>query len=414
MNTPYFCNYCRELHDPSTRSVEHVIPEVLGNKSLKLPDVCGYWNNFFAASFETPIIGRNFMQSVAREYGLATPPRGAHFVEQVTTARGTTEQLWLINGKEALRDRPVRRKTNSIDFPAFDRDGNEHLVTVTLPFDYVVGTTGDDTEQADVKAKAERDRKRLFAYLQQLAEKPAIDPVLAQELATRQLTLRVPKGVDYEIQAQRARDTEVVTDIEPKAYEIDAELWSKFYLKIGWCFACRALGATRLASLKDGEVLRLLKTGAVDENLVRLCEAEAPEHVASLFRTATPGGREVSLWKGSIQDAEVIVPKLPEGVAAMVTLALDQRKLDAMAVKTRVDFRQAGLLDRKAKRPTEADRIHRLRLEPIVKGDRAALGCSVTLFGGVFEAMTQLTALMPLNHLAGIEATEDVRLPAAR
>jgi hypothetical protein len=152
------------------------------------------------------------------------------------------------------------------------------------------------------------------------------------------------------------------------------------------------LGRTRLAALEAPEILRLLKGGAVDPTLVVLCMSGAPEAVEQLFREATPDGVRVWFWRA----------------------ALELRKLDAMRTKTWVNVRKAGRLDRSTTRPPETDRVHRLRLERIVHGDRAALGCTITLFGGVFDVVTQLSPLMAPASLAGIEAEEDARLPPAR
>jgi len=411
-NATYDCHYCRQTHDVSTRSVEHIVPEALGNRTLKLAGVCKQWNNFFAASFETPVITLEFTQAVLREYGL-NKVRGVQQLEVVTTARGTTEYVWSVNGKEVLRDRPVRARKNTIDFPAFDANGNQHTIQITLPFEYLVGTTGDETERADATARSNRDMRRLLDYLQGLARDPSADPALAQMLRERQLTLPVPKNVDYEIRAQHVSDGEAVSDIQPKPHALDIERWSRFYLKIGWCFASLKLGAARLAAIEDPEILRLLKGGDVDPGLVTLCASEAPEQVDNLFREATPNGVRVWFWRRTIRETDEIVPTLPPGLEPFVRTALEQRKVDAMRVKTWVDFREPGMLDRKTGRPAEADRFHRLRLEKIVRGDRAALGCAITLFGGVLDAVAQLSPLVPADALAGIEAEEVVRLPPA-
>jgi hypothetical protein len=412
-NATYACHYCRQPHNLSTRSVEHIIPEALGNLTLKLPDVCKYWNNFFAASFEMPVTNFEFTQAVLREYGLKKV-RGVQQLEEVTTARGTTEYVWSVSGKELLRDRPVRARKNTIDYPALDANGNQQTIQITLPFEYLVGTTGDETERADATTKTNRDMKRLLDYLPRLARDPSIDPALALMLQKRQLTLPVPKSVDYDISAQHVSDGEAVNDIDPKAHALDIELWSKFYLKVGWCFASLKLGAARLATIEDPEVLRLLKGGVVAPSLVALCASEGPAQVDRLFREATPNGVQVWFWRRTIRETDEVVPTLPPTLEPFVRMAHEQRKVDAMRVKTWVNFLKPGTLDRKAARPSAADRFHRVRLEKIVRGDHAALGCSITLFGGVFEVVTQLSPLVSPDSLAGIEVEEEVRLPAAR
>ena len=52
-----FCIFCKE-NTSTSRSVEHVIPESLGNTTLKLPPgvVCDRCNNYFAVKIEKPLL----------------------------------------------------------------------------------------------------------------------------------------------------------------------------------------------------------------------------------------------------------------------------------------------------------------------------------------------------------------------
>lgn len=53
-----FCIFCRD-NTSTSRSVEHVIPESLGNTTLTLPRgvVCDKCNNYFARKIEKPLLG---------------------------------------------------------------------------------------------------------------------------------------------------------------------------------------------------------------------------------------------------------------------------------------------------------------------------------------------------------------------
>jgi HNH endonuclease len=52
-----FCIFCKD-NTSTSRSVEHVIPESLGNTTLKLPPgvVCDRCNNYFAVKIEKPLL----------------------------------------------------------------------------------------------------------------------------------------------------------------------------------------------------------------------------------------------------------------------------------------------------------------------------------------------------------------------
>jgi hypothetical protein len=59
------CIFCKELSDTST-SVEHVVPESLGNKTHVLPPgvVCDLCNNYFAGKVEQLVLGSEYFKAL--------------------------------------------------------------------------------------------------------------------------------------------------------------------------------------------------------------------------------------------------------------------------------------------------------------------------------------------------------------
>ena len=85
------CVFCKECSD-SSRSVEHIMPEALGNKNHTLPPgwVCDNCNNYFAREVEKPFLdtlyGRSsrFSMSVANKKGRIPTVLGLHLQSRLT------------------------------------------------------------------------------------------------------------------------------------------------------------------------------------------------------------------------------------------------------------------------------------------------------------------------------------------
>ncbi len=399
-----------EPHEWTTRSVEHVLAERLGNASLKLGDVCAYWNNFFARSFENHVIGSAFVQGVLREFGLDRIPRkGAFPLEELETARGTSERLWLVDGVEMLRDPVARRiKTRRIPFPSFDAAGTVHWFDVELPFQFVVSAGGDEVEIASARQRVDDDMAKVLAHLQKVVDDPSLNEGVATYLRDTGRVLKHPGKVLYEAHAERNRDPEVVADIKPKLYSMDRERWSKFLLKIGWCFACRDIGRDALIAMGGETVLRYLKADRIDPHLVALCRSEAADIAAKLFIEAVVGGDRAWMWKATIPETDALIAGLSPDAQPFAWMAQNQRKCDETAIATWVHLKQAGLLSRNAAPPSAGQRVHSLRLHITGNAGAEALFCSIRLFGGVVDASVQLTLEAPVDTLRKIDRSEAI------
>ena len=57
------CIFCKQ-DSTKSKSIEHVIPESLGNKTIVLPVgvVCDSCNNYFAVKVEGPLLGQVYFQ----------------------------------------------------------------------------------------------------------------------------------------------------------------------------------------------------------------------------------------------------------------------------------------------------------------------------------------------------------------
>jgi hypothetical protein len=67
------CLYCKESSE-SSRSVEHVVPESLGNATMILPRgaVCDGCNNYFSRKVEAPFLTSPLIQALRHDQGLLT------------------------------------------------------------------------------------------------------------------------------------------------------------------------------------------------------------------------------------------------------------------------------------------------------------------------------------------------------
>lgn len=402
--TGYDCNYCGVEHAIATRSREHIVPEKLLNSSLILPDVCAFWNNFFARAFETAVCDSDFVSEILLE--LTPPserPRKAIKLGTVQTARQTTEDIWLVGGEHTLRPKLARHPTNILPIQAFDDQGLPHAIDIELPFNITAGGTGDEHEMARFRSRIAEERQRILAYLQRLARDPAQDPTLAGQLRARGLHLREPKSVEVEENIVDRVPGGPVSDLVPREYALDAVPWVKFYMKIAWCFACKTLGRDVLLALGGGIVLAYLRSDLVPTELVDEVRRVDGPSADKLFRSASLGGQQTWIWRENAAATETALQLLPASVSSLVTpiatLRLaGERNLAAWAI----------LGSATLERPLGPQhRVHSLRLRTELLGDQAVVACDVSLFGGLLSATVQLTPSVPTEELEGFEEASE-------
>jgi hypothetical protein len=400
----YICNYCGIEHADETNSDEHIIPEKLLNSSLVLPDVCRQWNNLFSRDFETAVMSSDFLRDVLLEF--KQRPRGVQYLGSVETARGSTEHRWLVDGDERLRDMPNPQRVEVVTIDAFDDQDRPHPVRVRLPFKITEKFRGDDTAIAEERKKIEKQRAKLLDYLTGLARDPSKDPDLHKELHERGLHLRAPKAVSFEETMSAGATGGVFDDILPKEYRLDGERWTKFYMKIAWCFACLKLGRARLIGLSGEQVLGYLRSGRVDPRLVDEVRTQSQSIATELFRDASIDGEVSWLWSGTLDEATQQLALAPPSVVAQLGPVL-QRRLEAQRLAS-TWVKASATLDRAAGVPGAEHRYHQLRLQRVVVAEQTALVCEIRLFGGICVATVQLTPLLSVGALDGVEEVEAV------
>jgi hypothetical protein len=395
----YICNYCGIEHDNATRSIEHIVPEKLLNSSLVLPNVCRFRNNLYARAFETAVTSSKFMGEVLLEFmPVKQRPRIVHLGE-VETERRTKEHLWLVNGEHRLRDLPTRATTTVLQIQAFDEFGNSHSIEVELPFAITSRVTGDEHAVGEFRRKVEKERRKVFDYFTQLAVDPTKNAPLFVELEARGLHLRPPKEVAFEEASAQKCAGGPVSDILPTLHSIERLPWTKFYMKIAWCFACLQIGRSALQQLGGDAILDFLVSDVVPERLVGLVTTDY-KLTEYLFRKASIDGQLVWLWRADGREAGQLANRvqLPEDLVQ----ALDERQRTEAFLTNYIHFKQPGALDRAAGVPGPQHRHHRITLRVDVRDSGAALVCDVSLFGGILEATIQLSNLTDPGRLAGL------------
>jgi hypothetical protein len=288
----YHCAYCNELHDDATMAIEHIVPRVLLNDKLVLPDTCRWWNNFFARSFEGTVTTSEYITDLLRAFDPNARKGGPWYLGTVETHRGTTEHRWLKNGVEFLGPAPSNR-VDTHDLPVVLRDasGREIRVEIPIPFPVTTQAQGPSDRLEKIRTRAEANWGRAEEYIAELVADPSKNPAFAKVIAASGISLDSGATVGRTVATIPAGPPQVVADILPKRYPIVHELWSKFYLKIGWCFAAKKLGASALWA-HGGEIpLALLKHGQVDAAVIADCAEADPPIAARLFRSANIDGR---------------------------------------------------------------------------------------------------------------------------
>jgi hypothetical protein len=401
----YICNYCGTGHADETNSDEHIIPEKLLNSSLVLPDVCRRWNNLFARDFENAVMSSDFLRDVLLQF--TERSRGVKYLGTVETARGTTEHRWLVDGDERLRDMPEPERVEVMTVDAFDDQNQRHPVQVRLPFKVTEKFRGDDTALADERKKIEKQQAKLFDYLSALASDPSKNPELQKQLEERGLHLRAPKSVSFDETMSVGSVGGVVDDILPKEHQLDGERWTKFYMKIAWCFACLKLGRSQLVGIGGEPVLGYLRSGLVDPLLVDEVRKQDRSIAVALFRDATIDGEVSWLWNGTVDEARQQLVSAPPGVIAKLGPVLQSRSEAHRSASTWM--KASAVLERVS---GAEHRYHELRLQRVivaeqmaqrVVAEQTALVCEIQLFGGICVATVQLTPLLPMGALDDVE-----------
>jgi hypothetical protein len=409
----FLCNYCGVPHDDAAHAVEHIIPEVLLNGALKLTGTCRRWNNFFARSFESPVCADDFMRELLLMF---VPERAAGkemYLGEVNTNRGTTEHRYFKNGREELRDRPTKRAARQISISAFDAAGREHPLEISLPFDIVVGATGDSRFLEKQLRNATNQVEAVKQYLTGLSRDPSIDPALHAELQERGLSLRPPKSVSLDAARRPIGPEQVIDDILPKEFPLNAERWVKFYLKIAWCFACARVGRQKLSELGGLSVLEHLQSGALDPMLVAAVTGANSQLAAALFRDAIIDGETTWLWRSDIPTATASIQS-EATLQEKLRLELERTHRGRAASHARaaplVKFRFEPLDGGMTEEARREHRFHELVLVVDSAPGGLVLCCWVNLFGGSLLAKAQLTPPFDQALLAGVEADPSARI----
>jgi hypothetical protein len=230
---------------------------------------------------------------------------------------------------------------------------------------------------------------RALDYMKELARDPEINPEVARTLRANGWHLRPPTKANYDFLIDRTGEPRWVGDLLTKDYPYDHELWTRFYLKVGWCFACRELGRANLIALGGQPVLSYL-TLAVDPKLVAHAGRAVPDLVDGLFRDVTIGREQIWFWKATLPEVAELRPRLPPELGPTI----EERARAATLFGSWVRVHQTGQLRRREGGPLKEERVHKLRLTKMEANGRAALGCSIDLFGGVMSATAQLTIPM--------------------
>lgn len=132
------CLFCKESSDNS-RSVEHVLPESLGNTTATLPPgvVCDTCNNYFARKVEAPFLNSaeitafRFHQAIMNKRGRIPPLEGMLDAAFPITAYRYPEgpiSTWLDVPPEGI-ERILRNKRGSIDFPHLSETIDDRIMS---------------------------------------------------------------------------------------------------------------------------------------------------------------------------------------------------------------------------------------------------------------------------------------------
>lgn len=125
------CIFCK-TPSASCRSVEHIIPESLGNKEHLLPPgvVCDACNNYFARKIEAPLLGGVHFQNMRgrqllpNKRGLVPPQIGIH-----APSRIEVELNWLGPNDLQLGARRERDETELLRSLATEKRGSLYIPT---------------------------------------------------------------------------------------------------------------------------------------------------------------------------------------------------------------------------------------------------------------------------------------------
>ena len=104
----------------------------------------------------------------------------------------------------------------------------------------------------------------------------------------------------------------------------------------------------------------------------------------------------------SVTQAQATLATLPESLREDVATAHRERVEELGAIATWVHVHQGG--------PAAGQRKHVLRLHVLERAGRAVLACSIALFGGVVEAVVQISARRDPAEFVGVERTETIAL----
>lgn len=389
---PFTCTYCNCDHIDAARSVEHIVPERLGNRAYVHRDTCARMNQGLAHFVESPF----HTQSTLGEILITLePPRGLTFRYEAATARGTTEAVFLDRGKPMLGDLPKYEKADSLRITLRRRDGKPVEYELKLPSPVLRNVFGSElflTEEKLAKRVAS-ERDKLTDYANKLVRDPDADPEFAQFVRDNDIELRAPT-LDVELNTKTTPKSEV-HDLIPREYVTDIEVSSRYFAKIAVLFAAQT-GHGRLLDGADGTLIReFLQSVFVPPNV-----ALGPYgKLWPFFSEATVAGEAAYAWAASVDQTTVAINTTadlrPEDQGRLLT-ANEARASLLNSVLSRIWFERHGDIGPAFHDAPRKYGVHELRFVTREAGEaRPGLWCRISLFSELFVVEVRLAPVSP-------------------
>jgi hypothetical protein len=180
------CIFCKE-DSSSSRSVEHVIPESLGNSTLTLPPgvVCDRCNNYFARKVEKPFLDSiemsalRFHQGIPNKRGMVPPLRGVlspqipvavyrylsgPFTVVVEVPAGGIDDLLATKSGVLILPAPDDRWSERLTSRFLAKVAVEYLATQFVTYDGGIAYLATETQLDLIRDHARRGGNKTWPY----------------------------------------------------------------------------------------------------------------------------------------------------------------------------------------------------------------------------------------------------------
>lgn len=289
----------------------------------------------------------------------------------------------LPSGEDELVRHPEYFFSDSIEIPITVESGDTVIYNLKLPFNFLDAFTSIPRMAKEKVNNPEKANAEITEYLQTLSNDPSINPDLNEFLETINGKF-IFKGFNL-VEENSNLQIELLKPPD-QIFEIDLELLFKLFLKIVWTHSAKHFGIMWTSNSLSRWIFNYLTSGHIDDIKLITCY---PGFFTDPIRIDQD---EYSFWKFSIEKSYSMIQAVENSKEKNKLFRYHQKRQEQFDIANQlISYSSANGIDDNFRSQKENMRFHNLTLLNMSFLEYSATVCSISLFGGFFDAQVQIS-----------------------